>query len=468
MNNFCQIIECSNSAYVGFSTRFPHEPIGKSKRMEKQAHHTANLSPLGKAAKRWLTFLTCLLASQAPVMGEPNSETLETWTQWRGTDRTSVIDQGAWPNHLGAEVLTELWSVPLNEGYSSPILTQDMVFSVETRAKTEEVFRAFDRFTGLELWNHTVPGAMKVPFFASRNGSWARSTPVTDHTHVYFLTMLDVLTCLEAGTGQLVWQVDLKQREGTDIPTFGGVSSPLIDGDYLYIQGGHAAAKLDKHTSDNIWRTLEDRRGMFGGSFSSPIIASLHGIRQFVVQTRSALAGVDLESGEILWSTPVEASRGMNILTPLVSNNRIFTASYGGGSFCYEISFENDAFSVDLAWQNKKLEGYMTTPVTVGNFIYHQGRDKKLYCIDLETGAIQWTSDKAFGQYWSMVVNGDRVLALDQNGTLILFKANPETFEILDQRKISDEPTWAHLAVSGNQIFIRGLKHMSAYAWSTG
>ena len=340
------------------------------------------------------------------MIAEPKSKESETWNQWRGQDRTSVISQDNWPRHLGAETLREQWSVPLNEGYSSPVLTQRMVYSLETRDKTDEVFRAFDRHSGEELWSYTVPGAMKVPFFAARNGSWARSTPATDQKRVYFLTMLDVLTCLDAETGNLVWQVDLKQREGTDIPTFGGVSSPLIDGDYLYIQGGHAAAKLDTRTSENLWRVLEDRRGMFGGSFSSPIIASLHGVRQFIVQTRSTLAGVDLESGEILWSRPVKASRGMNILTPLVSKNRIFTASYGGGSFCYEIGLENGAFSVDLAWQNKELEGYMTTPVTVGNCIYHQGRDKKLYCIDFETGDVQWTSDKAFGQYWSMVVNG--------------------------------------------------------------
>ncbi len=408
----------------------------------------------------------CVFYLQAFLAAEPVTNSKETWSQWRGGDRTSTIQGAQWPDQLGDGFLIEQWTFQLNEGYSSPILSSDYVFSVETHDKKEEVFRAFDRHTGEEQWSYTVEGAMKVPFFAARNGSWARATPVTDGEHVYFLTMLDVLTCLEVETGNLAWQIDLRQREETQTPTFGGVSSPMIDGDYLYIQGGHAAAKLDKQSSENIWRVLEDKRGMFGGSFSSPIIASLHGTRQFVVQTRSTLAGVNLESGDILWSTPVEASRGMNILTPIIANNRVFTASYGGGSFCYEIGYEGGQFDVSLAWQNKKLEGYMTTPVTVGNYIYHQARDKKLYCLDFETGKIQWESDQSFGQYWSMVVNGDQILALDQNGTLILFKASPSEFIIQDQRKISKDPTWAHLAVSGEQLFVRGLKHMSAYTWS--
>lgn len=422
---------------------------------------------LKKKTTATATIVGLWILTQTTLSAEPVAHGMESWTQWRGSDGTSTINQEPWPDQLGEEVLMKQWTVDLNEGYASPILTSDTVFSVETHDKKEEILRAFNRHTGKELWNYTVTGAMKVPFFAAKNGSWARSTPVTDGKHVYFLTMLDVLTCLEVGTGKPVWQVDLKEREDTGTPTFGGVSSPLIDNGYLYIQGGHAAAKLDKDSSENIWRVLEDKRGMFGGSFSSPIIATLHGVRQFVVLTRSTLAGVDLQTGDILWSTPVEASRGMNILTPVVSNNRIFTASYGGGSFCFEVDHKNGKFDVRMAWQNKDLEGYMTTPVTVGGKIYHQARDKKLYCLDFETGEIKWNSDQKFGQYWSMVVNGDQILALDQDGTLILFSASAEAFEIHDQRRISKDPTWAHLAVSGDQLFVRGLTHMTAYTWAT-
>ena len=183
------------------------------------------------------------------------------------------------------------------------------------------------------------------------------------------------------------------------------------------------------------------------------------------MQTRSTLGGINLESGDILWSTPVEASRGMNILTPAVVGNRIFTATYGGGSFCYEVRENPEGFSVELKWQKKKIEGYMSSPVIVGNNIYHHGRDKRLRCMSIETGESLWVSDRVFGQYWSMVANGSRVLALDQTGELILFEASPFSLEIIDERTISDEPTWAHLAKSGDQLFVRSLKGLTAYQW---
>ena len=33
------------------------------------------------------------------------------------------------------------------------------------------------------------------------------------------------------------------------------------------------------------------------------------------------------------------------------------------------------------------------------------------------------------------------------------------------RRTISEDETWAHLAVSGNQIFIRSLYGLAAYRW---
>ena len=391
------------------------------------------------------------------------------WSQWRGPNRDGSIASAEWPSSLGEEALHEQWSASLAEGYASPVLTDDKVFTVGTRDKKEEVIRAFDRKTGKQLWEHVSPGAMKVPFFANKNGSWARSTPATDGDFLYVLSMVDVMSCLDVDSGEVKWQDDFKEREGTELPSFGGVSSPLIDGEFVYIQGGSAAAKLNRDSSENVWRALEDRRAMFGSAFSSPVIATLHGVRQIVVQTRSTLGGIDPESGEVLWSTPVEAFRGMNILTPVISGNRVFTATYGGGSFLFEIekTGEGDAMFPKLKWRQKKIEGYMSSAVIVGGHIYHHARNKKLYCLDLETGEPAWISDRKIGDYCSMVVNGDRVLALNQDGTLVLFEASPEAFTIVDERKVSDESTWAHLAVSGDQVFVRGLKQLTAFGWGT-
>ena len=64
-----------------------------------------------------------------------------------------------------------------------------------------------------------------------------------------------------------------------------------------------------------------------------------------------------------------------------------------------------------------------------------------------------------------MIAQNDRILALDQEGKFLLLKANPEKFELLDERKVGDEETWAHLAVCGDRLFVRELNALSAFRW---
>ena len=90
-----------------------------------------------------------------------------------------------------------------------------------------------------------------------------------------------------------------------------------------------------------------------------------------------------------------------------------------------------------------------------------------MMAIEVETGRELWTSDKSSGKYWSLIARGDRILALDQRGVLFLLRANKEKFDLLDQRKLTDAETWAHLAVAGDELFVRELNALVAYRWSS-
>ena len=60
------------------------------------------------------------------------------------------------------------------------------------------------------------------------------------------------------------------------------------------------------------------------------------------------------------------------------------------------------------------------------------------------------------------------LLALDPRGQLFRLRANKEKFDLLDKRKLTDAETWAHLAVAGDQLFVRELNALSAYQWRAG
>lgn len=395
----------------------------------------------------------------AAAAGEPME-----WQQWRGPARTGKIEAAAWPDKLDGEHLQQTWKVELGNSYSGPIVAGDRVYVTETRdAKTEHV-QALDRKTGTSLWEASWSGATCVPFFAKANGDWIRSTPALDGDSLYVAGIRDVVVSLDAASGKERWRTDLVARFDSPVPAFGFVASSLVVGNHVYVQGGGGFVKLDKASGEVVWRVLEDGGGMYGSAFSSPIQATLNGVPQILVQTRQKLAGVDPESGTVLWSQAVKADQGMNILTPTVLGNRVFTSSYGGSSILFEIAqaSPSEPATVKEVWKTKP-QAYMSSPIVIGSHLYLHLRNQRFTCLDLETGKEAWTTTP-YGKYWSMVANGSKILALDERGDLLLIHATPEKFDLLDSRKVSDN-AWAHLAVVGDEVFVRELKAMTVYRW---
>jgi outer membrane protein assembly factor BamB len=387
----------------------------------------------------------------------------EGWHQWRGPARDGFVAGAAWPGGLDATRVEKRWRAELGPSYSGPVVAGDLVIVTETLdAKTERV-RAFDRATGRERWHAEWEGSLRVPFFAASNGSWIRSTPCVDGDRVFVAGMRDVLVCLDAASGREIWRVDFMKALDSPLPAFGFVSSPLVIGDDVFVQAGAGFVKLDKSGGAIVWRVLEDEGGMMGSAFSSPYPTTIGGVPQILVQGREQLAGVDPESGTVLWKTPVEAFRGMNIVTPTVADGRVFTTSYGGGSFLFAVDPANVDKPVEQVWRNK-VQGYMSTPIVIAGHAYVHLRNKRFACLDLATGKEAWITTP-FGRYWSMVAQGDRILALDETGDLRLIRATPEAYTLLGETKVAVEESWAHLAVEGDEIFVRDLKGLTAYRW---
>ena len=386
----------------------------------------------------------------------------EAWPQWRGPQRDGHVASGpVWPDDLNT--VKQMWQVPMGPSYSGPVVAGGRVFVTETVDAEREVVRALDRTTGRELWRQSWAGAMAVPFFAKRNGDWIRATPACDGVALYVAGMRDVLVSLDVATGAERWRVDFTQRDGTPLPSFGHVSSPLVRDGAVFVQAGGACQRLDAKTGATMWRSLVDQGGMHGSAFSSPVWATLQGVPQLLVQTRTTLHGLDPQSGAPLWSQPVPAFRGMNILTPTVWRDGVLTSTHRNATFFYNVKKTAAGFGVEEGWRDK-AKGYMSSPVIINDHAYLHLGNGRLACFDLVAGQPRWRSEP-FGQYWSVAVRGERMLALDERGELLLMRANPERFELLARRTVSEEPAWGHIAVTDRQIFVRDLKAVTAFEW---
>ena len=410
-----------------------------------------------------LAILTCLALLAVPVVAASD------WSQWRGPQRDgSLIEGETLPTSLGG--IERSWSVALGKGYPGPIVTSEAVFVVETVDEQTEGVRALDRQTGDLLWQAQWPGKGSVPFFARDNGDWVRSTPAYHDGALYVGGMQEVLHKIDAASGEIVWSVDFPERFETKVPDFGFASSPLVDEEndrtVLYVQGANSIVKLDAGSGETLWRGLTGSGSiMSSGAFSSPIFAEIAGERLLLVQTRTHLNGLSPLDGSVSFSREVPSFRGMNILTPTLWDGAIFTSTYRNKSHLFRPDAEtSEEGGLHEIW-NHKSAAYMSSPVIVDGHAYMHLGNGRLTCLDLDSGETTWTSTP-FGKYWSMVTDGERILALDDGGELILLQANPDQLELLDQREIADQSTWGYLALAQGQLFVRELEALTV--WNVG
>jgi outer membrane protein assembly factor BamB len=403
------------------------------------------------------TLLLCSSIGAAELAGPPD------WNQWRGPERNGRVPGSDWPSSL--EGLEPLWTVELGKGYPGALVTKETVFVVETSDKSNVAARALRRADGTELWTTRWKASGDVPFFAAANGDWVRSTPAWDGETLYVGDMEERVLALDGASGEIRWTVDFPERFGTKIPDFGFASSPLVDADALYVQAANSIVKIDRASGKTIWRSLAgSNKIQASGAFSSPVIETVAGIRQLVVLKRHTLHGIALDDGRELWSQGVPNFRGMNILTPVFDGDRIFTSTYRNGSFLFKPSLDEGTWTVSEEWTNPG-SGYMSSPVVLDGFVYLHLGNGRVSCMNLENGEEQWRSE-SFGKYWSMISQGDKILALDERGELLLLRANPERFELLDRKEVTNSEAWGYVAIHGDHLFVRDLESIRAYRWS--
>lgn len=428
--------------------------------------------------RRWIgATLICMLGSATILLAESS------WPQWRGPERNGFDPGKAWPTTLTADTLTKKWRVELDgPSFSGPVITGGTVFVTQTvREKTEHVL-ALDLATGKKKWEAQWEGAMRVSPIGESAGSWIRATPATDGQSLFVLGMRDVLVALDVKTGQELWRVDFPKDYNTPIPDFGGVSSPLVSGDFVFAQAGSGLAKLDKKTGKVLWRSLTDGPGKSkNGAFSSPVLATIDGTAQLLVQTREELAALSPDDGRILWRTKVPALFGMNITTPAVSGKTVFTSATNGSLLIAATQMSAaetrpatapatqaaDLQPGAVVWRST-LVGYMSSPIVRDGHAYLHLRNQRLACINLATGQRTWITQPA-EEYWSMAAQDNRILSLSNTGTLRLLEVSPTAPKMVGEVPlIKDEEnnqTWAHVAVVDNEIIIRDLKGVTVYTW---
>ncbi|MCA9133153.1 MAG: PQQ-like beta-propeller repeat protein [Planctomycetales bacterium] len=352
------------------------------------------------------------------------------------------------------------WKQPIGNGWSGFAVQGEVAVTMEQRGEQEWV-TAYHVADGQLLWHY----AMDARHDNVMGGTGPRATPTLFDNRVYACSAVSRLVCLDLANGKELWTRDLlelgnsTQSEFESQVTWGRSASPLVFDDQVVIPLGGARLPelktliaLDRHQGQELWRGGQDQI-----SYSSPLLAELHGQRQILLVSETQLASYQPDTGEVLWSSPWPSgsSSDASVSQPLVVDGSrvLLTKGYGGGAQLLQIDFADSSWSAREIWRNETV---LRTKFT--SAVLHQGSlyglsDGILECVDLESGQRQWKRGR-YRQGQLMLV-GEHLLITSESGELALVAASPKEYRELAKFPVVGDVTWNTAALSGNRLLMR-------------
>jgi len=429
-----------------------------------------------------LAFATVFFSS-AVWAGDFETDRFDNWHQWRGPLATGEAPRGNPPTTWGENANIK-WRAKLDgRGSASPIVWGDKVFvvtSVATDKKAEPMDRpnsdprfdkktqapdyyyqfvviCLDRATGKERWRKIA--AEKVPHEGHHEThSYAAGSPTTDGKLLYVSFGSFGIFAYDLD-GNLNWQRDLG-RLNTRLG-WGEAVTPVIHGDSLLLnwdqEADSALICLDANSGTTKWKVPRDEHT----SWNTPLVVSVHGEFQVIVNATNRIRSYDLATGKPIWECD-----GMTvnaIPSAVAKDNVAYLMSGYKGQAAVAISLESFgelSGTSKVIWRYAKGTPYVPSPLLLGERLWFtQGNMQMLTVLDIKTGKPvidQERLPKVTSFYASPAAADGRIYFVGRDGTTVVLKQS-DRLELLAVNKL-DDAIDASPAIVGKQLFLRGEK----------
>lgn len=399
-------------------------------------------------------------AATAPTPAPaPREELLEAtpgdWPGFRGPAHDGIVGGAPLRTDWGTRAPKVLWKHPVGRGWSSFAVIGDLAFTQEQRDGVGECVVAYSVNDGRQVWIHQDPVQFTV--VEAQGGNGPRATPQFDRGHLFTLGGTGLLNCLNAATGLSVWSVNILEDNPGGPPRqnlpWGMAGSPLVTDDLvIVIPGGTpAVVAYDRQTGKRVWGS-----GDGDASYAGAVAGTLQGEPVILAPLGTGLALHARNDGTRLaqfdWSN---APKVCGMLPVVLDNSSVlFGIGYGIGTVRLDVTRQGADWTMAPRWQTTRLKPKFNDLVLRDGHIYGLD-DGTLTCVNQETGKTLWKSGR-YG-YGQLLLFGDVLLILSEQGELVLVPAQPERpaelarFQALDPEGI----TWNHPAWSRGRLLIR-------------
>lgn len=410
------------------------------------------------------------------------------WPQYRGSSAGNGISRDPLIHQWTGAVTNPVWRVPMPNCLGSLTVTGGRVFTQTVRAiggVNKELCVALDAATGAELWATPVEDAY-YPHGGVGFDDGPRTTPSVSGDAVIVLTTYLKLYRLDARSGAIVWQRDLPALFGNQVISWQNAASPVLEDGLIFLNAGCNAAcdndtlmALSLESGEVVWRS-----GQEGLTHSTPVLATIHGVRQLIVATWAGLVSVEPSTGTFLWKFryPFFYTTCIGV-SPVVFEDMVYVAGayvYGMGSVVMQASLTDGAWTTSQLWWTNNPTSHWMTPVVHEGFLYgsfgiHQfdGVNAQLKCVDMRTGEVRWSAD-GFGRGSTLLVDG-LLLSLTERGQLVLSRPDPAgyvelgRFLAIPDHNGATNKCWNSPAISDGRVYVRSTAVAACFdlSWPT-
>ncbi len=379
--------------------------------------------------------------------------------EFRGINRSGHYNEKGllkqWPES-GPELLLKIEGV--GKGFSQPIFADGKLFISGIKEDTIDVLSSYN-LKGEMLW--------ETPYGRSWTASYidSRSTPTYENGKLYIASGTGQLNCIDAETGNPIWQISAIENYGGEIFKHGDAECPLLtEKTVLYTTGGeeNTMVAFRKNDGSQLWLTKS-----LGGakSYASPTLITHNGHHIILALTTKNIIAINPENGTILWNYDLiqyhTSSQGEGAQTnpPLYHNGQIFvTSGYDHPGIMLALSVDGN--SVKLKWKNETIDTHHGGNVLVNGNIYgsnwQNNSNGKWVCVNWETGRTNWESE---WENKGSIVSADGMLYLyeEKRGNVALVEPSPDNLKIISTFKITDGagPHWAHPFIADGKLLMR-------------
>jgi len=393
---------------------------------------------------------------------QPRSATAVPWTQWGGPHRNFQTEasgiKDVWPA-TGPRVV---WKRTLGEGYSSPAVENNVLYTMYAKPRTETVMAA-NAETGVTLWEQTTPMTF-VSDASLEQGNGPYSTPLIVGDRLFTTGVAGRLQCFETATGKLLWTQQLLETHHGSRMMYGYASSPIAYRDTVILPvggPGHAVMAFKQSDGSVAWSKND-----FGNVYSSPLLINVGGLDELAILMDGALIAVNPMNGDLQWQVPFQAFYSIAVATPVWGpDNLLFVSSeYGGGAKVIELQRKGQQTTATELWSSNRLRLHHGNAMRIGDAIYFssggKGSQAILSAVDVRSGKILWQQrsiEKA-----TFVWADGKLITLDQDGNLMIAYPSPEGFKIATKAQLLSRLSWTPPVLVGTRVYLRDRRTLMA------